>query len=72
LIGAVTNTSIRSSFKAFVAATNDFIAYSPAFSLTPKFKSTPSFQTFKTLIFPEQFDPAYQFRVILSQIENFS
>ena len=51
LIGAVTKASINPSFKAFVAATNDFIAYFPAFSLlSPKDISTPSRQTFKTFI----------------------
>ncbi len=49
----MTKTSIWLSFKALVAATNDFMAYFPIFSsLFPKFKSTPSRQMFKTFIFP--------------------
>ena len=40
-------------YKRKLEPTKDFIAYSPIFSLfVPKLISTPSFQTFKTLIFP--------------------
>ena len=41
------------SLSAFVAATNDFIAYLPiTSSFFPKFKSTPSCHTLSTLILP--------------------